>query len=113
MPYGRLAVPNSDGHAHPYDIELTDEALYALASIPSDRIYTRVGDLIDMLAAFPRYGQVYDPYYRAAEPPVACRVLFCGSYGIYYHIDEDKRLVTVLAIEDERRNPLGRFKSVD
>ena len=96
--------------AIPYTVQMTDEAVYAYARIPSDGVYRRVGDLLGTLASFPRYGQEYDPYYDASRPPVPCRVAFCGRYGIYYHVDDESRTITVLAIEDERRDPKTRFR---
>ena len=104
-------MPSSEESEARYDIEFADEAVYAYACIPSDEVYNRMGKLIDTLAVFPYFGQAYHPCYRAAEPPVACRVLFCGRYGIYYHVDDERRVVTVLAIEDERRDPMNRFCS--
>lgn len=92
-----------------FDVQLTDEAVYGLAEVMPDAVYRRVNEMISVLAAFPRYGEEYDPYYEAARPPVPCRVLFVGGYGIYYAVDEEKRMVTVLAIEDSRRDPHGRF----
>lgn len=93
----------------PFEVQLTDEAVYGLADVSPESVYRRVNDALDVLAAFPWYGSVYDPYYEAARPPAPCRVLFIGRYGLYYVIDEEKQTVTVLAIEDERRDPLGRF----
>ncbi len=105
---GREQVRDAEAR-EPYEVSLTDEAVYAYASIAPDRIYERVGELIDTLARFPYYGQVYEPYYAAAQSPVPCRVLFCAQYGIYYCVDDVRREVTVLAIEDERRDPRRRF----
>lgn len=107
---GREQVRDADAR-EPYEVSLTDEAVYAYASIVSDRIYERVGELIDTLARFPYYGQVYEPYYIAAQPPVPCRVLFCAQYGIYHCVDDARRTVTVLATEDERRDPCRRFSA--
>lgn len=92
-----------------YKVVLTDEAVYGYANVEGDREYARIGEIIDSLARFPYYGHEYDPYYRAALPPVPCRVFFCGRYGVYYTVDDDSATVTVLAVEDERRDPLGRF----
>lgn len=105
-------MPSSDDASVRYDIELTDEALFAYAEIPSDKLYARIGTLIDFLAEHPWYGQEYDPYYRAAMPPVDCRVFYCGYYGVYYNVNEAARLITILAIEDQRRDPLRRFQVV-
>lgn len=32
-----------------------------------------------------------------------------SHFGVYYHVDDERELVTVLAIEDERMDPIGRF----
>ena len=66
----REQVRDADAR-EPYEVSLTDEAVYAYASIASDRIYECVGELIDTLARFPYFGQVYEPYYTAAPPPGA------------------------------------------
>ncbi len=95
-----------------FEVQLTDEAVYAYSDIPSQDISSRIGFLLDFLAAHPQYGEEYDPYYETARPPIACRVFFCGKYGVYYHINESERLITVLAIEDQRRNPLNRLKLI-
>lgn len=96
-----------------YEVQLTDEAVYGLAEVMPDVVYQRVSEMLSVLATFPRYGEEYDPYNEAARPPVPCRVLFVGRYGIYYTIDEERQKVTVLAIEDSRRDPRNRFKVVD
>ena len=105
----------------PFDVVMTDEALYAYAEIPSKRVYARIGNLIDFLAEHPYFGEEYDPYYQAAFPPIDCRVcgrngncgrrvFFCAHYGVYYHVDVEQRNISILAIEDHRKNPLSRFK---
>ncbi len=45
----------------PFDVVMTDEALYAYAEIPSERVYARIGNLIDFLAEHPYFGEEYDP----------------------------------------------------
>ena len=94
----------------PYEIMLADESVYAYSEIPSQKIYDRIGFLIEFLGSHPYYGEPYDPYYTSAMPPIACRVFFCAHYGIYYNVDVSNKTVNVLAIEDERKNPLKRFK---
>lgn len=97
----------------PFEIILSDEATYSLAEIPSERVYTRISSLIDFLAHHPYYGEEYDPYYKATFPPITCRVFFCARYGIYYHIFDEKRQILILAVEDTRKNPLSRFKTME
>lgn len=93
----------------PFDVVMTDEALYAYAEVPSERVYARIGNLIDFLAEHPYFGEEYDPYYQAAFPPIDCRVFFCAHYGVCYHVDVEQRNISILAIEDHRKNPLSRF----
>ena len=55
-------------------------------------------------------GSIYDPAYEAARPPVECRVVYAGHYGIYYSIGQDlDSPVVVFSIEDQRRDPSTRF----
>lgn len=96
-----------------FEVKLTDEAFYAYAALPTQRIFDHVDNDLDLLATSPELGQAYDPAYDAARPPFACRVLYCEHYGIYYRADETDRAVTVFAIEDQRRNPLTRFESYE
>ena len=107
------ALEEDDETRDPFEIEMTDEALYAYSDIRSESILRRIEVLIDTLASFPLYGEEYDPVYETAQPPVPCRVLFCAHYGIYYHVDETKKLITILAIESQRRDPLSRFSLVE
>lgn len=98
--------------AEPFEVLLTDEALFSYSEITSTKIYSRIGFLIDFLALHPYYGEAYDPYYEAAVPPIPSRVFYCSHYGVYYHVNTKARTVTVLAIVDQRRNPLSRFSIV-
>lgn len=111
---GRLVVASrvsdsDDGLNVDYSIRLTDEAVYALSDIQSEALAERIGSMLGNLSKFPHYGSVYDPAYKSAKPPVACRVFYCGPYGVYYHVDEQNHVVAIIAIEDERRDPMGRF----
>ena len=85
-----------------------------LANIPSDALYLQVKAAIQRLAQFPELGRAYDPQYEAARPPVPCRVLYAGRYGVYYagfDAPAGEPLV-VLTVEDERRDPLRRFSGM-
>lgn len=97
----------SEGTA--FEVRMTDEAVYGYSAVVPTSVYERVGFLIENLGTFPYYGGEYRPYYRAAMPDIATRVFYCGHYGVYYAVDDQQRIVTVLAVEDERMNPLGRF----
>ncbi|BAK45000.1 type II toxin-antitoxin system RelE/ParE family toxin [Eggerthella sp. YY7918] len=96
-----------------YQVNMTDEAFYAYTALPTDRIFSHVDKNLSLLETTPELGHEYDPAYPAARPPFACRVLYCENYGVYYRIDTDTRTVVVFAIEDQRRNPLGRFSSYE
>lgn len=96
----------------PFEVSLTDEAVYAYAEIPSDRVYGRIGMLLDFIATHPYYGREYNPAYEAAMPPIPCRVFYCERYGVYYHVDGGERTITVLAIESQRKDPMGRFRTI-
>lgn len=98
--------------AEPFEVLLTDEALFSYSEITSTKIYTRIGFLIVFLALHPYYGEAYDPYYKAAVPPIPSRVFYCSHYGIYYHVNIKTRTITVLAIVDQRRDPLARFSII-
>lgn len=93
------------------EVQRADEAVYGLADIVPDAVYQRIGAMLKVLGSYPYYGEEYDPYYKAARPAVGCRVLFVGRYGVYYTVDDDARIVTVLAIQSSRRNPKSRFGS--
>ena len=92
-----------------YEVELTDEAFYAYATLSPERLFRHVDNELDLLRHFPELGEAYDPAYPASRPPFPCRVLYCEHLGIYYRIDEGSRKVIVIALEDQRRNPLNRF----
>ena len=102
---------DSEDVANEYAVQLTDEAVYALSDITNESLVERIGFLLGNLSRFPRYGSVYDPVYKSAMPSVKCRVFYCGPYGVYYHVDDKELAVIVFAIEDERRDPMGRFGS--
>ncbi len=102
-----------EGGAPSFAVEVTDEAYLDLLALPSDGLLERMGRFLKLLATTPFLGRVYDPAYEAKQPPVKCRVLFCGNYGIYYEVNENALTVTILAIEDQRRDPLNRFSRYD
>lgn len=96
-----------------FKIALTDEAYFAYASLPSERLLKRMTNDIGLLACTPLLGRTYNPAYEAKRPPFPCRVLYCEHYGIYYGVNDDESLVTIFAIEDQRRNPRKRFSSFE
>ncbi len=102
-----------DGDESPqFEVRLTDEAFFTFEAIPSNRQFEHVKNDIGLLKTTPCLGSAYDPIYKAAKPPFPCRVLYCEQFGIYYTVDEANAAVTVFTIEDQRRNPAGRFGSI-
>lgn len=71
----------------------------------------KANNALDALAIAPGLGMRYDPYYEAARLPFDVRVVYAGYYGIYYDYDEQKRIIYVRFIEDERMDPLSRFSA--
>jgi len=93
------------------EVLLSDEALYQLASIPSNDDYHRVMRALQALATFPLMGKAYEPLNQAPAPPAGTRVLYAGHYGVYHLHEHDETTdeVRVLSISDQRRNPRERF----
>lgn len=92
-----------------YKLRFTDEVKYTYLNLASTRAFSKIANLLSILKSSPYLGRVYDPTYEARVPPFKCRVLFCLHYGIYYIVDEPSQVITVFAIEDQRRNPEQRF----
>ena len=103
---------SEDVEPRTYTVAMTDEAFYAYYALPSRRIIEHVKHNLRLLETSPYLGRIYDPAYEAKFPPLPCRVLYCGHYGIYYRVDDETKIVTVFALEDQRRNPLDRFTSL-
>ena len=103
---------SEDAESPTYTVTMTDEAFYAYYALPSRRVVEHVKRNLRLLESSPDLGRVYDPAYEAKSPPSPCRVLYCGHYGIYYRVDDKAKTVTVIALEDQRRNPLDRFSSL-
>lgn len=107
-----LPVSMDDGNTEDlpeFSVGLTDEAFYALATLPSERLFFHVDHVIGLLSTSPYLGREYDPVYDTTRPPFLCRVLFCEHYGIYYRVYEKEFRITIFAIVDQRRNPTERF----
>ncbi len=94
----------------------TQSVAHRIAARPgfSDGAYLQIKDAILRLEDFPLLGRAYDPDYEAARPPMPCRVLYAGRYGVYYMLTDDAPvpLLVVLAIEDERRDSMRRFSGM-
>lgn len=108
---------NMDGDAAGQNIRctvvLTDEAFYAYSTLQPERLFQHVDHDLELLESFPDLGRTYDPVYPAAKLPSACRVLYCEHMGMYYRVDTTMRELTVLAIEDQRQDPLNRFSAYE
>lgn len=92
-----------------YDVLMTQETEEDYRRASHSPRFPRVDMMLDILEGFPGVGRVYDPQYEAANLPDDARVAYADIYGIYYLIDEAKRAVIVLAIEDQRSDPMLRF----
>lgn len=92
-----------------YEVLMTQEAEEDYKRASHSPRFSRVNMMLDILGGFPGVGRVYDPQYEAASLPDDARVAYADIYGIYYLIDEAKRAVIVLAIEDQRSDPMLRF----
>ena len=95
--------------ARVYEVILAPVAAEAFAGIASKGDLLKVDKMLQILDTVPDIGRLYDPVYEAARPPFAVKVVYAGHYGIYYDVDEEAAKVNVLFIEDQRRDPLGRF----
>ena len=92
-----------------YEVLMTREAEEDYRRVSRSSRFSRVDMMLDILEAFPGVGRVYDLQYEVANLPDDARVAYADIYGIYYLIDEAKRAVIVLAIEDQRSDPMLRF----
>lgn len=95
-----------------YAVKLTHEAMRASEFVKAKSDIAKIKKMLRLLDTVPEIGRVYDPDYEAATPPFQARVTYAGRYGIYYTVDEDAKVVTVFAIEDQRSNPLNRFYGI-
>ena len=95
--------------AAPYTVFVTPTAERALKAVPAKADRRELDAVLSLLDTFPRIGRLYDPVYAAARPRGDVLVFYAGHYGVYYVIDEAAKVVNVLFIEDQRRDPLKRF----
>lgn len=102
----------AENNQPPYRVFLSKRAHQARLEIASKTDRQKIKKMLQVLDTVPEIGRVYDPDYAAARPPFEMRVVSAGRYGIYYVVNEDKRRVDVLFIEDQRRNPLNRFYGI-
>lgn len=100
----------SNADASPYSINLSSKANADFKAISSKSDFAKVDKILSLLETTPNMGRVYDPAYEATRLPFILFVVYAGHYGIYYELDHDVRQVKVLFIEDQRRDPLMRFR---
>lgn len=93
-----------------YKVELSPSAQANFQAINSRREGTRVLDRMRALKTFPLMGAVYDPAYPSSKPPHELRATYVEHFGIYYTVDDEKKLVNVEYIEDSHRNPFNKFR---
>ncbi len=91
-------------------------AEYALAFIDENvthpAAFTAIERAVEMLAAFPRMGAVYEPEYVAARPPFSCRHLPLPDtpFSLYYCLREETETVVIFDIEWSAGDPKKRFR---
>lgn len=95
-----------------YEVRLSNNALYVHLNITSETAAQKVEKVLELLQSFPELGHVYEPLYTAAQTPFTMRVIYAGTYGIYYDIDDAAQIVNIDFIEDQRRDPESRFTNV-
>lgn len=93
-----------------YKVELSPSAQTNFQAINSQREGARVLDRMRALRTFPYMGAIYDPSYPSSVPPHQLHATYVDHYGIYYTVDDEKKLVNVEYIEDSHRNPYNKFR---
>ena len=104
-----MSNQNEDEDLPSYEAELALDAQATYEGLYPSAQFNSLRKVLTLLSMFPGIGTTYDPQYEAAALPTDARVVYAGKYGIYYVIDEGVQKVFVLAIENQRSNPLTRF----
>lgn len=94
-------------------VVLSESAMAALLTIGSRVEAMAVRRRLVDLATIPEMGRIYDPEYPAARPDHEVRVTYAAHQAIYYVFKPDvgeDGTVFVEWIQDERMNPLTRFR---
>ncbi|WP_165053486.1 MULTISPECIES: hypothetical protein [unclassified Adlercreutzia] len=102
----------SESERPPYEVKLSEAAEIIYRDLAASSAFPKVKKMLELLDTVPEIGRVYDPDYPAARPDVRMRVTYADRCGIYYVVEEHPKLVRVLFIEDQRRNPLNRFYGI-
>lgn len=101
----------ADDEFVPYSVILAPTAEQALKAVDSKIDRMRIDRILRVLDTVPGIGRTYDPLYDAARPDGSVLVAYAGHYGIYYEASEKDRTVYVYYLEDQRRDPLARFRN--
>lgn len=100
----------SNANASPYSVDLSSRANADFKAISSKSDFAKVDKILSLLETTPKMGRVYDPAYEATRLPFKLFVVYAGHYGVYYELDHNACQVKILFIEDQRRDPLMRFR---
>lgn len=103
---------NQEECSPPYEVRLSEAAEIVYRSLLGTSAFAKLKKMIEILDTVPEIGRLYDPDYPAARPDAELRVTYAGRYGIYYTVEEPEKIVRVLFIEDQRRDPLNRFYGI-
>lgn len=98
-----------------YQVELTEYAeAFIMENISTERVFRRIEQAAQMLAAYPSAGAAYAPAYPAATPPFPCRYLPLADtpFTLYYTKDDEAEIVTIFDIEWSAGDPCRRFGKV-
>ena len=102
---------NEQDEPRTYEVIIAPTAFETMASIESKADRKRIDKVLRVLDTVPGIGRAYDPLYEAAKPEEPVLVAYAGHYGIYYDVSDEHDEVHIYYIEDQRRDPLSRFKA--
>lgn len=96
-----------------YFVDLADDTLFVYVHITSAAEVNAIDREISLLGAFPYAGVRYEPCYSAAVPSEPLRVIYAGHHALYYKVADETKVVTIVYIEDQRRDPAKRFTDIE
>ena len=95
-----------------YTVVITEEVwTFIDENVYSEKVASKILDIVDLLEKFPEMGKVYDPEYVAARPPFACRSfpISDSPFVLYYLINEKDKEVSIFSMQFQRADPAHRF----